>query len=294
MNLLKRLLAASGAAGLLVGLGATPALAAQFSASIAASCINSGAQQTINVESALDALVHIEVTIGGSTANDGTKNGTGLTNANGTFTDQWDLAAVSTTTPATVRIWALTTQGVAEGQGTFSIQPATAPCPSPNTTSFTGSFIDTRQVGGEVKKTCDAGVSGEAVFTATIHVNAGNVSTTISLPADLELTLACNGESEQLPILPVGSTVTLHETTAPAGAAVAADTTITVTALEEGVTTTTINNKKAVAAATPTPTARVLPQTGQPVSTPSVPWLAIVLLGGVAVAGAGLVLRRRS
>ena len=112
MNLLKRLLAASGAAGLLVGLGATPALAAQFSASIAASCINSGAQQTINVESALDALVHIEVTIGGSTANGGTANGTGVIPANGSFSDQWTVGSVTTATTAGVQIWVLTSEGV--------------------------------------------------------------------------------------------------------------------------------------------------------------------------------------
>src|SRR5438094_9663921 len=98
MNLLKRLLAASGAAGLLVGLGATPALAAQFSASIAASCINSGAQQTTDVESALDALVHIEVTIGSSTANGGTANGTGVIPATGTCYDKWTVGSVGTAT----------------------------------------------------------------------------------------------------------------------------------------------------------------------------------------------------
>ena len=293
MNLLKRLLAASGAAGLLVGLGATPALAAQFSASIAASCINSGAQQTINVESAIDALVHIEVTIGGSTANGGTANGTGVIPANGSFSDQWTVGSVTTATTAGVQIWVLTSEGVAHGSGTFTIQPANSPCPTPSPVSIFIGFIDTTQVGGEVKKSCDAGVSGNAVFTATIHIIAGNSSTTITLPAGSELTLACNGDSELLPALPVGSTITLHESTPPSGAAVAADTTITMEQVE-GVNVTTIHNTKAAAVATPTPTARVLPQTGQRVSTPSVPWLAIVLLGGVAVAGAGLVLRRRS
>src|SRR2546428_675390 len=94
MKLLKRLMAAGGAAGLLVGLGATPAFAVtQFSGSIAADCINSGQHQTITVDSALDALVHIEVTIGGNTANDGTAHGTGPVNANGTFSDEWRVDA---------------------------------------------------------------------------------------------------------------------------------------------------------------------------------------------------------
>jgi hypothetical protein len=38
----------------------------------------------------------------------------------------------------------------------------------------------------------------------------------------------------------------------------------------------------------------VLPATGQPASTPGFPWPALVLLALIAIAGAGLVLRRRS
>src|SRR5207237_9116258 len=98
------------------------------------------------------------------------------------------------------------------------IHPA-SPCPNPNTSSISGSFIEATQVGGEVKKTCDAGVTGDAVFTATIHVNAGDFSTTVSLPEGLELTLACNGDSETLPKLPVGSTLKPHDTPPPAAAA---------------------------------------------------------------------------
>src|SRR2546430_3079258 len=126
MTLLKRLLAAGGAAGLLVGLGATPAFATSpFTATIELACANPDDTQTITVNSAANALIHIEVTIEGSTVNDGTKNGTGLTNANGTFTDQWTVTDVSTTT----------------GHGSFIIQPTT-PCPSPNTSRISGSFIE--------------------------------------------------------------------------------------------------------------------------------------------------------
>jgi len=292
MKLLKRLMAAGGAAGLLVGLGATPAFAVtQFSGSIAADCINSGQHQTITVDSALDALVHIEVTIGGNTANDGTAHGTGLVNANGTFSDEWKVGDVATTTTAVVQVWVFTSEGVAHGKASFTIQPANSPCPTPSPVNIFIGFIDTTQVTGEVNKTCDAGVSGNAVFTATIHVvgDSSADTTTFTLPAGSELTLACNGESEPLPRLPVGSTITLHETTLPAGAAGVADTTITMHATE-GVALTTIHNPKAAVAPTPP----VLPQTGRPLSPSSVPWLAIVLLGGFAATGAGLVLRRRS
>jgi hypothetical protein len=89
--------------------------------------------------------------------------------------------------------------------------------------------------------------------------------------------------------------ITLHETVLPTGAATpAADTKITIGA---AAVTTTIHNAKAAVVATPTPTPTpviVLPATGQPASTPGFPWPALVLLGLIAVAGAGLILRRRS
>src|SRR2546429_7520900 len=171
MNRFKRLLAAGGAAGLLVGLGATPVFAAApFSAIIELACANPGDTQTITVNSGTDALIHIEVTIGGSTANDGTKNGTGLTNENGTFEDSWTIGTVSETSTAAIRVWALSGGGVASADSSFEIHPVAAPCPTSGTTSFYGGAIDTQQVGGSVKKTCDAGVSGNAVFTPTLHV----------------------------------------------------------------------------------------------------------------------------
>src|SRR5207244_13072404 len=160
--------------------------ASSFTATIELTCANPDDTETITVNSAANALIHIEVTIEGSTVNDGTKNGTGLTNANGTFTDQWTVTDVSTTTTAAVEIWALTLQGVAEGHGSFIIQPTT-PCPSPNTSRISGSFIEATQVGGEVKKTCDAGDTGDSVYTATIHANAVDFTTTSRLPEALEL-----------------------------------------------------------------------------------------------------------
>src|SRR6266513_2158799 len=102
MDLFKRLLAASGAAGLLFGVG--------------------GATQ---------ALAHIEVTIGNSTVNGGTQNGTGIPESDGTFTDSWKVADVTATTGAVVRIYVLTLDGVAVGAGEFSIHPANGPCPTP-------------------------------------------------------------------------------------------------------------------------------------------------------------------
>lgn len=300
MNLFKRLLAASGAAGLLIGLGsATQAFATtptpSFTAEIAIACANVGDTQKITVVAPSDAVVHIEVTIGSSTVNGGTQNGTGLTDANHSFKDQWTLGTVSANTTAVVRIWALELGGVAAGNGTFEVHPLATACQTASASRFNGYVIDTGQFGGSVKKTCDAGVSGTAVFAPTIHIKVSydsHLETTFALPASLSLSLQCNGDSKQLPVLPTTSSITLHESTLPTGAAAAADTTITI---GNAAVTATINNAKAVVATpTPTPTPIVLPATGQPASTPGIPWPALALFGLIAIAGAGLVLRRRS
>ena len=295
MNLFKRLLAASGAAGLLIGVsGATQAFAtAPFNAEIALDCVNAGQNQTIRVTSSTDVLVHIEVTIGTSTVNGGTQNGTGIPESDGTFTDSWKVADVSASTGAVVRVYVLTLGGVASGTNQFTIHSANDPCPTPHPLTITGTFIDVTQVGGDVKKACDQGVTGNATFAATIQINVDGPLTTVTLPANASLPLACNGESQTLPKLPVGSVITLHETVLPTGAATpAADTKITI---GDAAVTTTIHNAKAAVVATPTPTpVIVLPATGQPASTPAMLWPALALLGLIAIAGAGLVLRRRS
>ena len=286
MNLFRRLLASAGAAGILVGLGgATQAFATSpFAATIQLSCATVGATQNITVHTAQNVLVHIEVTINGSTANGGTTHGTGLPDASGNFKDEWTIATVPEGM-ATVRVWALLLDGVATGRGSFLVRPANQLCPSPVQIPFFGDFVDTTQVGGTVKKTCDTGVSGNAVFAPTIQVKVAfdsALNTTIVLPAGLSITLACNGDSKALPKLPPTSVITLHEATLPTGAAAAADTKVTVAASPAA---TTIHNAKAAVV--------VLPPTGRPASVPMMPWLAIALLGLIA-AGTGLVLRRRS
>jgi hypothetical protein len=290
MNLFRRLLAAGGAAGLLVGVGgATQALASAppFTAEIESACVTAGQNQVIRVTTTSQALVHIEVTIGANSVNGGTQNGTGIPDANGVFTDRWKVADVTAATTATVKIYVLTLNGAAFASGEFLIHPVTSPCTSSAPVTVTGSFPDILQVGGNVRKTCDAGVTGSATFSAVIQVKAdGNPVTTVTLPAAANLTLACNGEAAPLPMLPPTSVITFHEVTLPTGAAaLAADTRITIGATA---TTTTIHNTKKPAVVV------VLPATGQPAGPPSLPWPALALLGLIAIAAAGLVLQRRS
>lgn len=297
MKLLKRVLAAGGAAGLLVGVGgATQAFAVfPLTVTVQTTCATAGTAQTITVHTGAAALVHVEVSVTANTASGATQNVTGLADASGNFKDQWTLGAASAVTTATIRVWVLADAGVLTASDTFLIYPANSPCPSPSTHTAFGSFVDVTQVGGNVQKTCDAGVSGTAVFAPTIQIHVSydsHLTATVVLPASLNLSLVCNGPSKALPVLPPTSVITLHESTRPTGAAAAADTSITI---GTAAATTTIHNAKAAVVVTPTPTAIVLPPTGQPASTPSVAWLAIALMGLLGVgAGAGLALRRRS
>src|SRR5256885_16245923 len=161
LNLFRRLLAASGAAGLLIGVGgATRAFAiSPFPGEIALDCVNAGQNQTIRVRTTTQALVHIEVTIGTSPVNGGTQNGTGIPESDGTFTDTWKVADVTVTTGAVVRVYVLTLDGVAVGSGEFAIHRANEPCPSPHPVAISGTFPEVTQVGGDGGETCDTGVT---------------------------------------------------------------------------------------------------------------------------------------
>jgi len=300
MGLVKRLLPAFGAAALLVGTATSAFATTPISTTIAASCVEAGATQTITVQSWSGAFVHIEVRIGGSTANGGTENGTGSVNGSGVFTDQWTVASVSQSTTANVRVWSFTSDGVAVGSGSFQIYPAASPCPSPVPTQFAGNFIDTSQVSNQVKKTCDAGLTGNAGFNVSITVKVtyeADLTTTITNPAGKTLTLPCNGEPVSLPILPVTSVVTFHEVSPPTGATAASDTSVTISANAE---VTVIHNVKAAVvlsptpSPTPTPSARTLATTGaQPGSTSSA-WPGIILAGLLLVgSGTSLLIYRR-
>lgn len=291
MNLGKRLLAAGGAAALLVGLGAsTPALAASpFTATIELQCLAGGQTQLITVNATSRALVNIEVRINNSTANDGTKNGTGLANADGVFADQWVVADVTASTTASVTVTVLGPQGVQQGTGQFTIHPsASGACQSPQQVTIQGFTIETTQIAPQVKKTCDAGLTGNASFTIAIKVATEGGLVTINVPTGTTVTLPCNGDPTTLPKLPVFSTITLHEVSTPTGAVAAADTKITVSST---LGVTTIHNAKAAVAPVTPP---VLPATGKPAGTPSLPWSALALLG-LVLAGVGtrLFLSRR-
>ena len=241
MNLFKRLLAATGAAGLLIGVGGTiPALGiylAPFTATLGSDCVIPGQTETITVHSNLGApaVAHIDWVVGSSTVS-GTSD-TGLIGANGTFTDQVTVPTVTTATGGTASIWLVTGYGVANGAFDFGVANL---CPSPASPTLSGTYLDVTEVGGTVNKTCAPGLSGEAVFSPTIEVKVdGSSQTTIALPASLSLHLTCNGESQPLPKLPPTSVITLHESTAPSGAEPARDTSITIGS-QPG--TTTINN----------------------------------------------------
>jgi hypothetical protein len=119
------------------------------------------------------------------------------------------------------------------------------------TTIFGSHFSDA--LGYPVKKTCDPGVTGNAIFAMSATV--GEAGRFVFPP----VTLACNGGAVILPALPnFATTVTLHETTPATGATAAAD---TVFNLPPASAPVTIHNAKAAVATTATPVV-VLARTG--------------------------------
>lgn len=298
MGFAKRLLPAFGAAALLVGTATSAFATSPIAATIAASCVQAGASQTITVQSSIGAYIHIDVRVGGSTANAGTASGS--VNGSGSFTDQWTVANVTATTTASVTIWSFTSDGVAEGSGSFLIYPAASPCPSPLSTSVIGYLIETTQVSNQVKKTCDAGVTGNAGFNVSITVKVtdqSDLTTTITNPAGHIVSLPCNGDPVSLPVLPATSVVTLHEVSLPAGAVAASDISITVA---QNAAVTVIHNVKAAVPSptpspTPTPSAATLASTGAPPGSPMSAFPGVIVLGLLLTsAGTGLLIYRRS
>ena len=263
------------------------ALGAGFEATVQPDCVAAGQQLSIRVPNlAAGTVVSVRVNYTDSAPGGGTQYATGYPNAQGVFT-----ATISIPTTAGAGAGSLTLfvgdqhEDAELGTGTFRIQTGASACPSPGATTIFGSHFS-NAVGYPVKKTCDTGVSGSAVFAMSATVGeAGR----FVFPS---VTLACNGPAVTLPALPIfATTVTLHEATAATGATAAAD---TVFNLPPPSAPVTIHNTKAAAAATPTPVV-VLARTGGGIPPEAPPMsLALVLLGLALLAVASIRRSKRS
>lgn len=272
MGIAKRMLAAGGALGLLLGtaIGAS-ATTPPPNVVVSNACVSPGGSQTITVNNeAQGTAVAILTSTGGGSL-------TGVASAAGTVVDTYHVSATAHAGGVAVHVIAFTSQGVRLSDGEFTVATSAVPCPNPSAqTEFGFTTPDVTQVQDSVKKTCATGVSGSAVFQETFTY----LDMTFTMP--VTVSAACNGAAVTLPKVPVGATFKLHEHTLPANAVAAADTTIVV----QAVSTTTINNVK-----TPTP---VLALTGGGPVNPGLVWPGILLGLLLVIAGAGLIRRRVS
>ena len=255
------------------------ALGAGFSATISPDCVAAGQAVTITVPNLQPgSVISVQLRFGTTTL-----RATGTPNAQGVVTLTLTIPSTAVAGTATISILEASLDEAELGTGSIRIQSGADACPSPGLTSIEGTHLSVVASYG-VKKTCDAGVSGNAVFS--MSASLGEIGS-FAFPS---VTLACNGATVLLPGLPIGSsTVTLHETIPATGAVAAADTTFR---LPPASIPVTINNARAASAATPAPTPVTpvrLPATGGG-SGPQ-PWL-LALLGASAIA-AGTGLRRR-
>jgi hypothetical protein len=195
----------------------------------------------------------------GTTNNPGTQMGVGTDSG---FVDSWTISPTAPLGIAKIQVTAVNADGVTAGIGEFTIGAAGPPCTDSHLTFFTGFHSSRPGQPTYVKKTCDAGLTGSAVFSINVAVPGVSISwpaglppTVISFPASRNITVLCNGPAALLPPFEGGNIVTLHEVAHPAGAAPAGDSSITIDFNQPGdtVATDTIHNAKAAVAATSDP-----------------------------------------
>lgn len=271
----------------------------------ASNCVRQGEAQTVTVGGG--QVGNILVTYpDGTTTNPGTQ--TGIVAGSTGFIDTWTVSADAPVGEATIQATAVGLEGVVEGIARFTIGAAGQACHSNDFTYFTGAHVSRPGAPTYVKKTCDSGLTGDAVFSMTVAVPGvamqfvpPNQPTVITLPANWDLRARCNGAPVLLPPFEWGNVVTLHEVAAPAGAMPASDTSLTMDFADlHGKTVTNgIHNAKAATVATPTPrptTRRLALTGGGPQVGTGVSWTAVViglLLVSSAVLRLGKERRRR-
>jgi hypothetical protein len=196
------------------------AIGAGFAASIQPDCVLAG--QSLTITSGLlgaPAELVVRATFSDSNPSGGQATAVGLSDAQGNFSAT--LTIPSTARPGTASILVLLLGlGIADAEGAsgqFTIGATPADCPSPGTLTLFGAHFS-GAASYPVQKTCDPGISGNAVFDVTATLT--NIGTFSLLP----LTLACNGPAGFLPAMLIfATTVTLHESVVPSGAMAAPD-----------------------------------------------------------------------
>jgi hypothetical protein len=138
-----------------------------------------------------------------------------------------------------------------------------------------------------IKKTCGAGVTGQATFNVSNSSAESHVNIDVPCGATVPVELPAGSL--------VGQTVVIHESTPATNGVAAANVTVTIPQTTP-VVASIANNAAVSATPTPsaTPTAAVLAQTGTPRTPQSqLPVLLAAMVGGTAVILLGLVTWRR-
>jgi hypothetical protein len=180
--------------------------------------------------------------------------------------------------PWTVSVFEFNTIGDGSGVGQFSVGTAPGGCPSPGVTRFETHEI-LQVVKYSIQKTCDAGLTGDAVFEPTVTIDP---STTIEFPA---MKLQCNAAPAHFEAVPFGASIKLHEASPPAGTVAAADLTV-----GPGSNTSIVIHNAKASAGLSAPPARSLAATGGSPLWPA----ALLIVGMVLVAAGALSVRRQS
>lgn len=271
-----------------------------FEATIAKACLYPGQDQTVTVTPGWEAM---DITV---TYHNGTKQTVNPVRANGVQVATWTVASNAPAGTATVLITAFIgppgpegSAGIASARGYFNIGLAGQACTPPPDLGLgpvRGVFVGLPSAPTPVKKVCDAGVTGTAVFSLSVTTPRDLI--TLRLPASMNLSVACNGAAGRIYGLSTDVVVTLHEIGLPSGAAAAADTQVTMIMGDYYATpapTVTIRNVRAAAIVSPTPTPAPvvrLPTTGGGRHRDEAPWWPLVALGAVSISTAAWMVAR--
>lgn len=292
----------SGVAAITIGFGTGASAAggsSLFEVAVAKPCLYPGQVQTVTVTPGWEAM---DITV---TYPNGTKLTVNPVRANGVQVASWTVASNAPAGLASILITTFIgppgpegSAGVARAVAPFTIGVAGQTCtPPPDNGPIRGIFVGLPAAPTPVKKVCDQGVTGTAVFSLSVTTPRDLI--TLRLPASMNLSLPCNGEARRIIGLSTDVVVTIHEVVLPSGAAAAADTQVTMILGDYYATpapTVTIHNARAAATVSPTPTPRPvlrLPSTGGGAPQDQrAPWWLWLALGTAAIASAGWIVAR--
>jgi hypothetical protein len=227
-----------------------------------------------------DDLVYVEITYKDNASGGGKQTIFAHADNKGAFTVTFTIPATAAVGAGSVLVMAFDPAEVTGASAEFTIGTA-ADCSTPGSNEIIGSHFSV-VARYEVRKTCDPGVSGNAVFSLSVAVSRR----TLDFPA---LTLACNGAASDLPLLPIGSTVTLHEVVLPTGASAGADTIVTIPP-QQVERPIAIHNARATAVLASAPPR--LPPTGGGMQRDATLWWLPLAVGAVALSTAGWIIAR--